>query len=330
MTRSDRADHGRSGRGLATVDVEDARRDLAVPEDGEHGRRALQPFPRPLSSNGLRSPDGPLVARRHVAGRPPRRRPQGGRVARFVAAYGWRAFVIPVLAVTTFVTLLDVASTEATPTRLETEPTRVTETTTMPTSQAPATAEGEGPGVLPPIEAPVSYVEQGSGNLTVVPGNSQVFGTGPLRRFLVEVEDGINVDPGGFAAAVEATLADPRGWGAGGQMSFQRVDGEEYDFRVSLVSPLNVESFCPGVGTGGYTSCRYGERAVINLARWETAVPDYAGDVETYRHYVINHEVGHALGNGHEDCPGVGMLAPVMQQQTLGLDGCVKNAWPFP
>ena len=104
----------------------------------------------------------------------------------------------------------------------------------------------------------------------------------------------------------------------------------DYDFRVSLVSPGSMETWCPGVGTGGYTSCRYGERAVINLARWETAVPDYDGDIATYRLYVVNHEVGHALGNGHQDCPGPGQLAPVMQQQTLGLQGCAKNAWPYP
>lgn len=298
MTRQDLADHLGTARGPATLDV---------------------------------APDGPLVARVHP---PPVRQSQqrhGGRVARFVAAYGWRALVIPVLAVVTFVTLIDVASTESAPSSpvAQTEATPLTGTASEVLTPPP-TAEGEGPTSPPPVVDPVAFVEQGTGQLSVVPGSSVVYGTGSLQRFIVEVEDGINVDGAGFAAAVEATLADPRSWGAGGEYSFQRVDGGDYDFRVSLVSPLNVESFCPGVGTGGYTSCRYGERAVINLARWETAVPDYAGDVATYRLYVINHEVGHSLGNGHEPCPGPGELAPAMQQQTLGLDGCLKNPWPFP
>ncbi|MCO7222283.1 DUF3152 domain-containing protein, partial [Klenkia sp. PcliD-1-E] len=203
-------------------------------------------------------------------------------------------------------------------------------------AQPSAPAEGEGqPTDLVETTAPATYTETGAGTVSVVDGTSAVYGAGPLRRFVVEVEDGIGVDGPGFAAAVEATLGDPRSWGHDGAMSFQRVGAAEaaagdYDFRVSLVSPGSMEIYCPGVGTGGYTSCRYGERAVINLARWETAVPDYAGDIATYRQYVVNHEVGHALGNGHQSCPGPGQLAPVMQQQTLGLQGCAKNAWPYP
>jgi predicted Zn-dependent protease len=180
-----------------------------------------------------------------------------------------------------------------------------------------------------------TYVEKGAGTVTVVDVTSPVAGSGPLKRFAVEIEDGIGVDGAAFSAAVRATLSDPRSWGSGGRYSFQQVGAAEvaagqYDFKVALISPGNVDAYCPGLRTNGYTSCRVGERAVINLARWATAVPHYDGDIALYRHYVVNHEVGHALGNGHQPCPGAGAVAPVMLQQTLGLDGCIKNAWPYP
>ncbi|WP_245900002.1 DUF3152 domain-containing protein [Geodermatophilus normandii] len=267
---------------------------------------------------------------------------------RFAARWGWRAFAIPLLTVATVLALVDLLGPAAgSPARVGatagsaapaagSPEAAASSTSTAPSTTAPppAPAEGDaGPSEVPGAPAAGTYVERGAGSVSVVPGSSAVYGTGPLQRFVVEVEDGIGVDGAAFAAAVEATLGDPRSWGSGGRMSFQRVDATDpgaYEFRVSLVSPGSMERYCPGVGTGGYTSCRYGERAVINLARWETAVPDYQGDVATYRQYVVNHEVGHALGNGHQPCPGPGQVAPVMQQQTLGLEGCVKNAWPHP
>jgi hypothetical protein len=68
---------------------------------------------------------------------------------------------------------------------------------------------------------------------------------------------------------------------------------------------------------------------MLNLDRWLNAIPDYRGDVALYRHYLINHEVGHQLGYGHQACPGAGHPAPVMQQQTYGLRGCRANGWPY-
>ncbi|MPQ99837.1 DUF3152 domain-containing protein [Modestobacter sp. I12A-02628] len=306
-------------------------------------RTPVPPRPRPRpdvdpdpASRTVRAA-GPLVAdrdpgrRRHAAAHVS----QAVRLQRFARRHGWRAYAIPVLTVATFLALFQVARQPA-PVDTPTD-TAVLAAEQPGAADTLAAAEGEGAPVAPvPVpDQATGYVEKGAGTVSVVDGTSPVYGSGPLQRFVVEVEDGIEVDGPSFATAVEATLGDPRSWGAGGAMSFQRVGAADaaagsYDFKVTLVSPGNMEVYCPGVGTGGYTSCRYGERAVVNLARWETAVPDYAGDIATYRQYVVNHEVGHALGNGHEECPGPGLPAPVMQQQTLGLEGCVKNAWPFP
>jgi len=293
------------------------------------------------SAAGRSTRTGPLVARPAVPV-PPRptapSRPPRGRFRRFVVRYGWRAYAIPLLSLATVLVLLDLAFSPA----AELSGTSVSgaapvSTTSVPTVETAPTAPAEGDAdasLAPQVAGEEAYVETGAGTLSVVDGSSDVMGTGPLKRFIVELEDGIEIDGPGFAAAVARTLGDPRSWGHGGAMSFQRVGAAEaasgaFDFKVTLVSPGHMETYCPGVGTGGYTSCRYGDRAVINLARWATAVPDYQGDIATYRLYVINHEVGHVLGHGHEQCPGAGQPAPVMQQQTLGLKGCVKNAWPF-
>ena len=314
------------------------------------GRAADGPAARPTAVHTASRP-GPLVARTDLLEAPrPRQRvePRPSRIARFVQRYGWRAYAVPLLIVATLIALVDVALTvpdAATDAASDTAPTvavesgpaaRQSEIPAPLPDPEPAPAQGDaGPSLAPQVPGAETYVELGAGTVSVVDGVSPVYGSGPLQRFVVEVEDGIGVDAAAFAAAVEATLSDPRSWGGGGRMSFQRVGATEaaasqYEFKVSLISPGSMERYCPGVGTGGYTSCRYGERAVINLARWATAVPHYDGDVATYRHYVVNHEVGHALGNGHVDCPGAGQVAPVMLQQTLRLDGCVKNAWPYP
>ena len=293
--------------------------------------------PRPAAPRSARP--GPLVARPTVPVPP---RPRGaeryrpGRVRRFVLRYGWRAYALPLLSIATVAVLLELAFAPGA--QLVAAGAAPVSTTSVPTVESAPTAPAEGDadaGIAPQVAGKETYVETGAGTLSVVDGSSEVMGTGPLKRFIVELEDGIHVDGPAFADAVQTTLGDPRSWGNGGRMSFQRVGAADaaagrFDFKVSLVSPGHMETYCPDVGTGGYTSCRYGDRAVINLARWATAVPDYAGDIATYRLYVVNHEVGHVLGHGHEPCPGAGQVAPVMQQQTLGLLGCVKNAWPFP
>ena len=135
---------------------------------------------------------------------------------------------------------------------------------------------------------------------------------------------------------MEKTLSDPHSWGHGGRASFQRIDTGVPDFRVTLTSSLTVRKLC-GYDLPYETSCYNGDlaRVVINDARWVRGAVAYKGNLARYRLYVINHEVGHALGNGHVQCPRNGALAPVMMQQTLGVTTpgvgtCTPNPYPYP
>jgi hypothetical protein len=168
-----------------------------------------------------------------------------------------------------------------------------------------------------------------TGELVVVPGESEVAGSGErLVTYAVEVEQGLPVDPDCFARVVELTLADDRSWIGSGRWSMQRVDTEDVSLRVTLASPDTVDSRCLPLRTGGIFSCWNGSRAMVNLWRWETGASDFGDHLIEYRTYVINHEVGHGLGFGHVGCTGSGDPAPVMMQQSKTTGDCVPNGWP--
>lgn len=167
-----------------------------------------------------------------------------------------------------------------------------------------------------------------TGELGVVPGSSEVAGTGDLVTYAVEVEAGLAVDSDCFARVVELTLGDERSWIGSGRWSMQRVDTEDADIRVTLASPDTVDAYCLPLRTGGIFSCWDGSRAMINLWRWETGATDFGDALVEYRTYVINHEVGHGLGFGHVGCTGDGDPAPVMMQQTKTTGACLPNGWP--
>ncbi len=195
-------------------------------------------------------------------------------------------------------------------------PTSTASTTTPPTTQKPT--PGPGAAEVPP----------GNGALATVAGVAPAGGKGPLRRYRVQVEGGIGESGSAFAAAVQRMLSDKRSWGA--RNSFQRVDSGRVAFTVVLASPTLAERLCKPLEIQYTVSCFSGGRSVINLARWRYGVDAYAGKLADYRRYVINHEVGHALGHGHEQCGGAGQLAPVMMQQTKGIGACRPNPWPYP
>ncbi|GIH04958.1 hypothetical protein Rhe02_30250 [Rhizocola hellebori] len=192
----------------------------------------------------------------------------------------------------------------------------------------------------------------GAGTFAIAEGGTEVVGTGlTLVKYRVEVEEGIDWlahtpwAPSGFASTVDQIIANPRGWTRSAESpitnsdehmtaaswAFQRVSGDDYSVRVRLATPDTVDRLCgaAGVSTRGVYSCRFGTTLMINLRRWLNGATGFPIDVPAYRHMVIDHEMGHYLGFDHMLCPGSGRLAPVMQTQTIALNGCTPNAYPF-
>ncbi|HEX8762844.1 MAG TPA: DUF3152 domain-containing protein [Candidatus Saccharimonadales bacterium] len=132
----------------------------------------------------------------------------------------------------------------------------------------------------------------------------------------------------GLRTRLQATYSDARGWSLDGLVEYREVSSG-CDFTVWL----SAASLMPGFGAicDSLWSCRVGPNVVINFDRWQNASEAWnanRGSLEDYRHMVINHETGHWLSFGHAQCGGPGQPAPVMQQQSIDLQGCTFNPWP--
>lgn len=192
-----------------------------------------------------------------------------------------------------------------------------------PSSAAPEPSTGtSAEGVIVPDRGPGSYAEA----KVSVPTTAT---SGRLYRFDVRVEEGVDLDPDTVARALARTLDDPRSWRSTGKVRFSLVAaGQPADLNAYLVTPGTTDRLCYPLLTRGEVSCRAGDKVVLNAKRWALGAEAYGSDVADYRDYLVNHEFGHALGHSHVGCPSRGRPAPVMLQQTKGLQGCTTNPWP--
>ena len=288
-------------------------------------------------------------------------------LGRFLATYGWRAYALPVLMVLTGVVLYQTLTGTAVPVAedsVKSPPTIGSSGTAI--IGAPPRGVTEFDASLPTGIVPAGgpFTEAGERTWHIVPGTTPKVGEGTAKvfKYTVEVENGIDTTSfggdEGFARMVTETLDNPKSWTHNPQFAFQRIDATtpdlKPDFRVSLTSPMTIREGC-GYEIQIETSCYnpiYGPdaepRVFINLARWVRGAVPFQGDIGSYRQYLINHEVGHAIGyTTHEPCDRNGALAPIMMQQTFSTsdndatrfdpesvkaDGktCRFNSWPYP
>ena len=145
--------------------------------------------------------------------------------------------------------------------------------------------------------------------------------------YSVQTLGAITADVATFKQYANETLNDTRGWAALGLRFTEVASGG--DFTLILSEAAHLADY-PGCGTD--YSCNYGRYVIINQDRWQGATPSWnnaGGSLRDYRHMVVNHETGHWLGHSHASCGGAGQLAPVMQQQSIDLQGCKFNPWPL-
>jgi hypothetical protein len=193
------------------------------------------------------------------------------------------------------------------------------------TSPSPSASPSASPSTIAiPATGPGTFVTARADGTTVGTGSR-------VRRYKVLVEEGLDVRPGAAADEIAEVLADRRGWTRDGTNSFRLVSSGSYDFVVKIATPGTVDRICgaAGLDTGGEVNCSVGTDVVVNLKRWVLGSPEFDGPIHEYRALIVNHEVGHRIGHGHETCPGAGRPAPAMMQQIKGLKGCVANAWPY-
>jgi hypothetical protein len=144
--------------------------------------------------------------------------------------------------------------------------------------------------------------------------------------YRTNVDPSVNYNKEVFKSEVKAILNDKRGWN---KLGYYFVDSNDPDALLILLTSAD------SIGKSFDRTLSYYDESkhliCINYNNWmggsKSSLP-----LDQYRHYVINHEVGHALGYGHTVCHKAGEKGSVMMQMSKGPDfiaPCIENCFPL-
>lgn len=241
----------------------------------------------------------------------------------------------------------------------------VEEEVTLPPME-PITRERDAADALAGI-TDLTVMERGDRDYTIVTEDAEPSGSAASVRWVrVEYEDGLNMDDDALQSFVLNTLNDPRGWGARGRYEFVPTEGAS-DLRIVITSPYTAALRCPEPHTparsgaitedetentadalaeqspdaplaGGATPSPTAspseepcaQRGVVMVSQydWITGLAGYGDDRTAARQYLINHFVGHALGEADGICASG--VAQIMTNQAQLPEECEPNPWPWP
>jgi Protein of unknown function (DUF3152) len=185
---------------------------------------------------------------------------------------------------------------------------------------------------LPQVKEPQWLVDQKAAERAAAEIAGRKAAAYPAQKMTVTYEVAtkgtITANLSEFKQQANQTLNDARGWARMGVFFQEVASGGQFTLVLSEASQLPTFS----AGCSADYSCNAGRYVIINQDRWLGATASWnaaGGSVRDYRHMVVNHETGHWLGHDHEHCGGSGQAAPVMQQQSIDLEGCTFNPWPL-
>lgn len=149
-----------------------------------------------------------------------------------------------------------------------------------------------------------------------------------VLKYTIKFNRNLNISHKGCIQKINSVLNDSRGWKKHGYIfEYQKSDELPVHFIIHFASYKWIADVCnlPGLSC---TDLRTND-IYLNIDNWRNGSSKSFLNLDDYRTYVINHEVGHILGKKHTKCPSSRSKAPVMMQQTLGIGACRPNPWPL-